>query len=598
MNAAPSHLDVASRWGLLPVAIALAVLAAVRLGAIAFAGEPPRARALFAMVGSVAMIVVGVRVMGALGLITQDALFICLCAVVIALLVFGRSRKLGVAWSGLFTGETHVVTFVATVALAASVCAAYFLPVWQWDALGYHLPYVNFALQHGTLADVPADVPYLSTYPHATELYFTGWRAMLPDDRLVDAAQIPLGLIGAAAVACIAIEIGARRDHAVAAGLLWLTLPAVFLQLPTNYVDVASASFLLAATAFVIARPTVACTLAAAVALGLYLGTKPSAPTGTVLVFAVLAVRGWRGGRRGSLVLAAAIVLVIGGESYITNLVHHGNPVWPVRVALGPFELPGTLDMQELLDSGAAAPRLHGPIWKRVCVSWITLDAPPVFDMRYGGLGPVFLIALPFAIVTAVRRRALSIGVIAVAMLASPDPAVPRYVLAFPGLVLALASVFVTRAPKLPRRAVFVLAAGAAALTLVRVRSGLTGEGPALTAYAEMTESERLRAVGANGSTRPWYDALERLGPNDKTVFDRSMELPYLAWPPDLSRPAIRLPDQLRSEEAQRVLADPHVRLLIVDGSSPVGTEAFAHPNEFTPLFRCRSSSCVAFFRN
>ena len=33
-----------------------------------------------------------------------------------------------------------------SVALVVTSIAAIWLPVWQWDALGYHLPYVNFAL--------------------------------------------------------------------------------------------------------------------------------------------------------------------------------------------------------------------------------------------------------------------------------------------------------------------------------------------------------------------------------------------------------------------------------------------------------------------
>lgn len=598
MSAPASHVDLASRWGLLPFAIVLAVLAAVRLGALALPGEPPRSRALFAMTGGVAAIVVVVRVIGAVGMLTQDVLFVMLCVVTLGLLSFRRERSLGLSWRALFSRETHPVTVVAVVALALSACAAYLLPVWQWDALGYHLPYVNFALQRGALADVPHDMPYVSTYPHVTELFFVGWRAMLPDDRLVDAAQIPLGLLGAGAVASIAVELGARRDHALAAGLLWLTLPAVFLQLPTNYVDVASASFLLAAAAFLLAPSTPANAMACGVALGLYLGTKPNAPVATAIFLAVLLVRGWRAGLRRSLAVAIATVVVLGGESYVTNLIQHGNPVWPVSVALGPIELPGNAPMQELLDAGAAAPRLHGPLWKRLVTSWITLDAPPIFDMRYGGLGLVFLVALPLAMVTAYRRRSPALGVLAFAAVAAPDPAVPRYVLAFPGLVLACACVFVSGLSERVRRAAFAVTALVTAAVLMRVTSGLTGEGPPLTAYTRMSESERLRAVGANGSPRQFYDALERLGPNEATAFDRSMDLPYLAWPPDLSRPAIRIPDRLAREEQERILDDRSIRLLIVDSASPLGATASERKDTFTPLFRCKSSSCVAFFRN
>ena len=41
--------------------------------------------------------------------------------------------------------ETLPLVLVGFTVLVLAVVAAYHLPVWQWDALGYHLPYVNFA---------------------------------------------------------------------------------------------------------------------------------------------------------------------------------------------------------------------------------------------------------------------------------------------------------------------------------------------------------------------------------------------------------------------------------------------------------------------
>src|SRR5262249_61521925 len=67
---------------------------------------------------------------------------------------------------------TLPLLIVTACGLAIATVTAYLLPVWQWDALGYHLPYVNFALQRGTFTDIPVDVPYLSTYPHVVEYIF------------------------------------------------------------------------------------------------------------------------------------------------------------------------------------------------------------------------------------------------------------------------------------------------------------------------------------------------------------------------------------------------------------------------------------------
>src|SRR5262249_5973137 len=154
--------------------------------------------------------------------------------------------------------------------------AAAVLPVWQWDSLGYHLPFVNYALQAGSFEGVPEELPYLGTYPHGVEFLFAGFRLVLPDDRFIDLGQIPLGLVGAGPTAAIARRLGAPRSLAAPAGALWLALPAVFLQLPTNYVDVASAAYLLVAVYFVLAPPEPRALLLGGAAVGLFLGSKPT----------------------------------------------------------------------------------------------------------------------------------------------------------------------------------------------------------------------------------------------------------------------------------------------------------------------------------
>jgi hypothetical protein len=486
---------------------------------------------------------------------------------------------------------------VATAAIALAIAAAYLLPVWQWDALGYHLPYVNFALQRGTFADIPDDVAYLSTYPHIGEYAFIAWRALLPDDRLVELAHLPFGLLGALAIATIARRQGARTDHAVAAGVAWLTFPAVLLQLPTNYTDVASAALLLTAAAFVLGPMDRTRILLAAVAIGLFLGSKPQAAIATALVLLVLTVRAYRAGCRAVIPFAAIVALVLGAESYVVNLVRHGNPVWPVRLSLGPINLPGRYGMSDLLQSGAAAPRSTHPS-RRVAESWLTVVPPhPVFDMRIGGLGLLFLVALPVAVIRAVRARSPAIAVVAVATLATPDPAVARYILAFPGLVRALAVPAVEGLRRATRFAVFGLAALAAALNLVVAYPGLSGDGPPLTAYVGMTSAQRQRAVGADGPPTAYLDAIAEVRPGEITVFDRWADLPYLAWPFDLSRAAARIPDDVTVEQAERIVEAADVRMLIVGDDTVAGSVVRRNPQRFVPQFHCKSSTCTVYLR-
>ena len=278
---------------------------------------------------TVALIAVWVRLLGAVGLVTTWMLLGSLAVVAVAVVVAVRVRGLPwrLPWRRAVSAETVAVLVVSAVAVVIAVVAGYYLPVWQWDALGYHLPYVNFALQRGTLADLPSDMPYLSTYPHIVEYLFIAWRAMLPDDRLVDLAGVPLGLLGALAVATIARGQGARIAHAVAAGAAWLTLPAVFLQLPTNYVDVAAAAFLLTAAAFLLGPLDVRRVLLAGVAIGLFLGAKPTALLGAALLLAALAFRARREGVLRWVAPAVVLTTVLGAETYVVNLIRHANPI-------------------------------------------------------------------------------------------------------------------------------------------------------------------------------------------------------------------------------------------------------------------------------
>jgi hypothetical protein len=548
---------------------------------------------------TVALIALCVRLLGAIGLLTTWMLFGALVAAA-GTVVIAASRR-GVPWRlpwrATLSGPTVPILLIAAVAVGIAVVAAYYLPVWQWDAVGYHLPFVNFALQRGRFADIPPDMPYVSTYPHIVEYMFTAWRAMLPDDRLVELVGIPLGLLGALAVACIARGQGARPDHATAAGAAWLTLPAVFLQLPTNYVDIGSAAFLLAAAAFTLGPLDARRVLLAAMAIGLFLGTKPTALLGASLLLAALALRARREGVLAAVMPAGLLALVLGAETYVVNVIRHANPIWPVRVDVGPVHLPGPHDLSQLLASSANTPRAHGNLAERVFTSWTTIFPPlPVFDMRVGGLGLVFLVALPVAVIRAVRLRSLTVALVAVAALAVPDPSVARLVLGFAGLVIAIAVPCIEGIRNPARWVVFGVVALAAAQSIVVAYPGLTGEGPPLRAYVRMSLAERQRAVGADGSPAPYLDAIAKVRPGEVTAFDRTAELPYYAWPFDLSRDAQRIADDANVAQARQVVDDPRVRMVIV-GDDTITGEIIRSDPRFVYQFHCHVGTCAVYLR-
>ena len=287
--------------------------------------------------------------------------------------------------------------------------------------------------------------------------------------------------------------------------------------------------------------------LLAGTALGLFLGTKPNAPLGTVLVGAVLLARAVRSrdGQLGWTLAASLLAFALGGEAYVTNLYRHGNPVWPVEMNLGPLHLPGTEKLQLVMGAGAAAPRLHGPLLLRVVRSWFSLGGAPVFDMRIGGYGPLFLLTLVPLGWLLVRRRDVGLAVLVLATLAAPDPAVARYVLAFPALALAASAALLTTAsapawwswPRV-RDGVPYVAAALALGQLVYACPGLAGDGPRLLDYVRMSDDERAVAVGAVGSPEMLLAATARVGPGESFAFDKTFELgaPGLATGRERSR--------------------------------------------------------------
>lgn len=583
-------------WGLGPLALVVSVYVAASVGGVVFKASPVHHRLAAGLVLVLAWFTAGMQGLSYLGWVHPSLIGACLCGTLLGAVVltrhFGRSPWRAVA---LDFGAIPVLV-VAGVGTLLAALSAYLLPVWQWDSLGYHLPFVNFVLQSGGLGGLPKDVPYLSTYPRNVELLFTGFRALLPDDRLIDLAQIPFGLFGSVAIAAIALELGARLAGALTAGALWLLVPAVFLQLPTNYIDVAMAAYFLLAVFFLLTPPTKGTLLCAGLAIGLFLGAKPSAPPAALLLAAILVLRGLRVGYGKVACLSVLLAGALGLEAYLSCLIRYGNPIWPTIVDIGPLHLPGTVSMQTLLSSGMGTERLSGSLASRMVRSWSTLDSRPVFDMRVGGMGLAFWVMLLPAMYVAIRRKRALVFVFMLIAAVTPDPAVARYVLAIPGLVFAAGAVALADfGPRLRLGAQGVLALVGAA-QLFYAAPGLSGEGPALWAYLRMAWPERERAVGANGSPAAVIDARNRLARGEVAVYDRSLWLPYSIWREDLGNRVLRLHDDASVDEAERVLANPNVRLIAAGQGSALAAAIAREPNRFETLFHCKEP-CVFYWQ-
>lgn len=588
--------ELIAAWGWLPIAVPLALWTAREVGRALPVRDDERGLAGGLL--HTAWVIVGVRVLAQLGLLARGPVLAWLAAGALIVFVL-RRRPHTVAAS-----DRAVWPMLALCAGALSylVLCALLLPVWQWDALGYHLPLVNFLLERGSLHDLPPDIPFLSTYPRNVEYYYAAVRALLPDDTLVDAAQLPFAPLAILAVATLAQRLGATRGWGLIAGCAFVLVPAAFLQLPTNYIDFACAAWLLVAMAFALgadARPQL---WLCALALGLFLGSKSNGPIGVTLVLVVALVRGGvlaRGAsHRGLLLLGlAALILLLGSEMYVVNLLRHRNPLWPIDARFGPVHLAGTVTVEKLLAAGARIPRVHGVLPWRIVQSWTALTANPVFDMRYGGFGALFLCALAVAIkrVWTLRRAAWPLALFAAAALASPDPVWPRYVLAFPALVLAIAASEASTWRPARARLAHVLVWALSVINVLYAAPGLTGEGPPLSAYFSMTSAERARAVWAESPVEGWFAARDALSPGQNAAYDFSMELPYLLWDRTLDHRVFRIPDHATPELVQTLLTRENVHLLVAGDDEPAGALVRSNPAAFHLLFRCPFRACTVY---
>jgi hypothetical protein len=593
------------------VAVALAAVAlsagAMPVAARVFpAPRPLRDRALLAGVIALAAPIACVRALSPLRLLTPVAMLAAIVALSAAAIALagGAARTQAkrdareaarIAGDAFVAGTAAPLAWIGVGALALAGWAAWRFAPWAWDALGYHLPIVLDAVATRTLRTVPTHVPYVNAYPRAVETYFVAARLLLGDDAWIDFAQAPFGLLGAVGVAAFARRLGAPAARAAAFGLAFLAVPLVVLQLAADYVDVAVAALLAASVYFVSAPRLEPRDLAAwALATGLFLGSKPSAPPVAALLCLVALARAPRLGTAA----ACAGVVAIGGESYVANLVAHGNPIWPIALDVGPFHLPGEDDAGPLFVHGLPPELQHASWLRRVAVSLFVEPREYIYDMRLGGLGPMTAIALvPLAFVAAVRRRwaAAPALLLAACALASPAAHWMRYSLALPVALLALtavatdsqggsAGVLHARRPIEARHGRVVADVAVAALAVV----GLLRAYPGLVAGAS----------GVDGHEAQWDTVRAKVGAGEAFAYDASFELPgQLACADGRAGPAVYLGAARTADDVDRAMDDGHVRVVVAGDATATAEAVQRSRDAYTLAFRCPMDPCTVFVR-
>lgn len=511
---------------------------------------------------------------------------------------------------------------VASVALGLAVLSTYLLVPWAWDAVGYHLPIVHDALATGTLREVPTNVIYVNAYPRLVDLSFIAWRISVGTEDWIELAQLPFVPAAVLSIATIAARGGVPAHRGIAFGALFLAIPVAMLELPSAYIDVAVAALALASFTFVTAPLARGTLVMSALTAGVLLGSKPSAPPIVALALLTLLFRCHREKLFKQGLFASIGALAIGSSKYLENLARHGNPIWPVELRLGPLVFPGDVAMAELAVTGLPEP-YHSMGWLgRVASSWTALPDRYIYDMRLGGLGPLFLFGLlPAALLALVAARrpdhdrsarpgsseaaglprasrhiadlrerlagvALPIAAVCIAALMSPGAHWARYTLAVPGALLALAAVMLEGLPTRARIAGSLVLLALAAWGIGVSFPGLSAGGPDLFTLAAMGEDERMRAFAMDEQELDWDRAREAVGPGEAFGYDPSYGLPgRLVRRDGASRVAYFSEASPTWEALDRWLTEEHVRVVVL-GDPGSAELARAHPDRLRERFR------------
>ncbi|AKF04681.1 hypothetical protein [Sandaracinus amylolyticus] len=606
---------------LVPVAFGALTLAAALLAA-RLAPEATRlSRACATAVLTYALAIGVVYVLGAVGAITTGAWVAATLVCALAAVMIGGPAAWAVLWSdgiairdGLRAmrgaGRDAIPAWGAMVAALIGVSLAalstYLLAPWAWDSLGYHLPIVHDALQTGTLRRVPTSVVYVNVYPRLVDVFFIAWRLSLADDTWIELGQLPIALGGVVGIAALAERVGVPAWRGLALGCLWLAVPVTMLELAAAYVDVAVGALGLLAFALATLPPRRGTVVVAGIAIGLMLGSKPSAPPIAAIAMMALLVTGARSRQQLGVAMAGcAIALAIGAGKFVENVVEWHNPIWPAHVEVaGHALLPGKASTSELALVGMREPYLSMSWAERVLASWTAWPDVWVYDMRIGGFGPLFtLLLLPLAIAvpigalrsTRLRAVARSVGVpallLAMATLISPGAFWARYTLAIPGAMLALA---IAVAHVLPRRWGRVAEGAAVALALLGIALSWRGftedTAPSLFALMSRPAEERHAAQAVDAQERDWQQARALVRPGEAFGYDPSFNLPGRLWRSDGRGRVVYLERTTPSvDELLAWCAEHRVRVMVL-GEGPTGAAdtARAHPDRFRELFRSR----------
>jgi hypothetical protein len=206
------------------------------------------------------------------------------------------------------------------------------------DSLAVHLARIGYWLQSGSFKPWATENTYQISYPINAQAQML-WTVLLSGtDQLVEFIQWFSAVFAAVAIVGIGKFFGFTKQQRVFSGLIWATLPLVFLQSTTTQNDLISASLVIIGVYFLycgIKNYDISAVVLSSIALGFSLGIKQTSffiiPGLALSLFLVLLKYKKRILKLLLIFTVGCILssLVLGSYLYISNFIYFGNPFGP-----------------------------------------------------------------------------------------------------------------------------------------------------------------------------------------------------------------------------------------------------------------------------
>lgn len=300
-----------------------------------------------------ALLIAGLTFLGLLGLLSLQNCFIIFSLIFLALFPFlPVSDGIHTAFLSLrrvFSFNKERLLFsLALIAIILLASHRIYTPPASYDDLMYHLTYPVEWIKSNSISmppPTPFGYPWLTYFPFNGELLLFWFFLPLQSDFLAKFGQTGFVLFTLAAVFALSQKVGMKRDAVICSCLLALALPKFLLQgIFRSGNDILFAFLFLLSLNFIIAlsrRFSVSNVISFSVAFGLLVGTKSlGIMYGLPLFLFFVLMVFYRISKSSlsalsSLFVFLAIVSALGGVSYVRNFLATGNPIFPIRAAIG-----------------------------------------------------------------------------------------------------------------------------------------------------------------------------------------------------------------------------------------------------------------------